>query len=86
MAQEPEPEPELTAGQLMELKQMFALYDKDKSGSISKAELQQALMKTGLSKQEVKDLFAEADESGDGQIELKEFITLMESTGMYSSK
>eukprot|EP00966_Prymnesium_polylepis_P171662 3969211-Prymnesium_polylepis.1 len=39
--QEPEPEPELTATQKAELKQMFNLYDKDKSGLITKAELTQ---------------------------------------------
>ena len=57
---EPEPEPELTAAQRAELKQMFNLYDKDKSGEISKSELQTALLKTGLSKDEIKELFEQA--------------------------
>ena len=46
--------------------------------------LSQALSKTGLSKDEIKELFEGADADGDGSIGLDEFINLMESTGMYS--
>lgn len=45
----------------------------------------QALQQTGLSKTEIKDLFENADTSGDDAINLEEFMELMESTGMYST-
>ncbi|KAL1515888.1 hypothetical protein AB1Y20_002503 [Prymnesium parvum] len=81
---EPEKVQELSSSQRTEMKQMFALYDKDKSGTISKAELHQALQKTGLSREDIKELFDNADTSGDDSINLEEFMELMESTGMYS--
>eukprot|EP00966_Prymnesium_polylepis_P237333 5489215-Prymnesium_polylepis.1 len=60
---------------------MFQLYDKDKSGQISQYELMKALEKTGLSKEEIREVFNDADKSGDGKIGLDEFIGMMEATG-----
>ena len=51
---------------------------------LANTELWQALGKTGLSKDEIKELFEGADSDGDSSINLEEFINLMESTGMYN--
>ena len=42
-----------------------------------------ALKNSGLDKNEIKKLFAEADLDGTGGIDVEEFIKLMEATGMH---
>jgi len=80
---EPEPEPTMTPEQVVEIKKMFKLYDKDKSGLIDKAELLNALKATGLERDEIKEMFEKADTSGDGKIDVKEFTKMMEDTGAF---
>ena len=55
----------------------FNLFDKDQSGSISADELRQLLGRSKTTDPLVKNLIKEADASGDGEIDLKEFKDLM---------
>ena len=62
---------------------IFKLYDKDKSGSLTKAELTKALTNTGLEKDEIEKLFKEYDGDGSSEIDKDEFLKLMHSTGAF---
>jgi len=82
---EPEPEPKagLTDEQQKEIKSIFKIYDKDKSGTITVAELVTALEKTGLEKDEIKDMFKNYDTDENATIDLTEFTKMMVDTGNY---
>merc|ERR1711998_424188 len=71
---------ELTDAQRKEIRAMFALYDKDRSGTIEQAEFRQAMRRCGLDAEETADIFAEADLDGDGHIDFEEFTALMRQT------
>ena len=83
----------LPEDRLMELRETFSMFDKDRNGSISTEELSQVRLhfskKISLdqvlkamgqqpTKMEVKDMIGEADTDGNGAIEFPEFLTLME--------
>jgi Ca2+-binding EF-hand superfamily protein len=54
-------------------------YDEDSNGTLSRAELEKALHRTGVfTLQDIYGLFHEADITGDGQISLQEFRTCFE--------
>merc|ERR1712095_236706 len=59
-----------------EIKQMFALADKDKDGKLSVAEWEQMLVQAGApaDKKEVEKFFAEKDRDFDGRLSLEEFL------------
>ena len=80
---EPEPKAELSADQIKEIKSIFKIYDKDKSGTLTVGELVTALEKTGLEKEEIKEMFKEYDTDKDATINLAEFTELMKGTGNY---
>jgi len=80
---EPEPKPELSAEAQKAIKDIFKLYDKDKSGKLSLNELKKALAKTGIDPDEIKTYFTDYDGNGDGEIDKEEFFKLMESTGAF---
>jgi len=80
---EPEPEPELSETARKEILKIFKLYDKDKSGTLTKAELTKALINTGLEKDEIEKLFKEYDGDGSTEIDKDEFLKLMHSTGAF---
>ena len=82
---EPEPEPKagLTDEQQKEIKSIFKIYDKDKSGTLTVAELVTALEKTGLEKDEIKDMFKNYDTDENATIDLTEFTKMMVDTGNY---
>ncbi|KAJ2729128.1 hypothetical protein IW152_005731 [Coemansia sp. BCRC 34962] len=65
---------------MAEYKEAFALFDKDGDGSITSVELGAVLKASGhvASETELKDMVNEIDADGDGKIDLKEFIALME--------
>lgn len=66
--------------ELEELREAFALFDKDGSGGITRAEMVAILAGFDLTVEpEVLDpLFAEADSNGDGHLQHKEFLALVE--------
>jgi len=69
----------LSDEQLAEFKKVFAEFDKDSSGSISKEEFGAALKKCGFepSQEEVDALMKAADSDGGGTLDLDEFISLV---------
>ena len=62
-----------------ELREAFAVFDKDGNGMISAEELKSALLNLGekLDDHEVKAMIAAADKDGNGQIDYEEFISMM---------
>jgi len=80
---EPEPKPELSAAAKQQIKQLFKLYDKDKSGTLTFAELKKALEKTGVEPDEIKGYMKSYDTDKNDVIDLEEFTALMESTGAF---
>jgi calmodulin len=66
-------------GEDEELRQAFAVFDKDGNGFISSAELRQVMANLGeaLSQEEVDAMIKEADNDGDGQVNFEEFKKMM---------
>lgn len=64
-----------------ELKEVFAVFDKDGDGYISVDELKQALNNLGerLTNEELKAMMEAADEDGDGRINFAEFNSMMKT-------
>ncbi|KAL5334497.1 hypothetical protein BJX70DRAFT_378229 [Aspergillus crustosus] len=62
-----------------ELREAFAVFDKDKSGSISAEELRQVLQSIGddVTDKDVDEMLQLADVNGDGSIDYEEFVKLM---------
>jgi Ca2+-binding EF-hand superfamily protein len=63
-----------------ELKDAFAVFDTDQSGSIDRKELKRLMKKLGqkLSEQELDAMMDEVDTNGDGEISFEEFKALMQ--------
>ena len=70
------PPPEISAEQLEEIKEIFASFDKSGDGVLSKAELRESL-KNCCYCMDVDSYFMEADSSGDGVVDLGEFVKVM---------
>jgi len=79
----------LSAEQKQELKDMFRIIDKDRSGEITVEELKAMFQgsaitgETGVDGDELNSYFAEADFDNSNAINLAEFEKLMVSTGLY---
>lgn len=60
------------------LRRTFKEFDKDGSGTISASELKQALAKCNIniSDADAKGMIQQADKSGDGQIDVEEFLAV----------
>merc|ERR1712216_169187 len=71
---------ELNDEQRREVRSMFVLYDKDRSGTISRYEFRLAMRRCGLDAGEIDEAFAEADADGNKSIDLAEFTELMKRT------
>ena len=54
----------------------FSVFDLDGDGKVTEAELMQTLGKAnvGLTEEKIKQLVAEVDVDGDGELELNEFV------------
>jgi hypothetical protein len=63
------------------LTQMFKTFDKDNSGTIDANELHQMLLYMGVAttENEVKEMIAQVDKNGDGDIDLDEFLMVMKT-------
>ena len=64
-----------------ELREAFAVFDKDGNGFISPEELKSALLNLGekMEDHEIGAMIAAADKDGNGQIDYEEFIAMMRS-------
>ncbi|XP_064614189.1 calmodulin-like [Liolophura sinensis] len=62
------------------LRRTFKEFDQDGSGTISAAELKQALSKCNIkiSDADAKSMIQQADKSGDGQIDVEEFLAVFQ--------
>jgi len=69
-------------------KVVFDMFDQDKSGSISRSELENACSKLGvtLDTEELERVMKTVDEDGNDQIEFDEFLELMKDLGNQSAE
>ncbi|ETS83025.1 Calmodulin [Pestalotiopsis fici W106-1] len=69
----------LTEEQIEQFKLAFDLFDKDKTGDITAAELGEVMRELGLSPSdaELKDMVDEVDVDQNGSIDFNEFLTMM---------
>ena len=69
----------LTEEQVAELKEAFALFDKDKDGTVSTSELGAVMRTTGqnLTEAELEEMINEVDRDKSGTIDIGEFIQMM---------
>ena len=64
------------------LENAFAVFDADKSGTLSATELKDILVREGnnaLSEADAQDIINAVDVNGDGHLSISEFIQLMKS-------
>lgn len=71
---------QLSPNELTQLQQAFHVFDTDHDGVITITELQTVMHKLGQepTREELQDMINDMDENGDGEIDFKEFVTLME--------
>ena len=64
---------------IVEVKNAFRTYDKNRSGSLNESELKRMMLSTGFSftDVEVHSILNLGDKDGDGEIDLEEFLILM---------
>lgn len=80
----PEPErPGLKEDQVAEMRAIFNVYDTDRSSLLSLLELQDALTSCGMSRKEIKELFAKADVDNSGSVSFDEFKEMMASSDLF---
>ena len=82
----PPPKVVLSQEQLDEIREIFNLYDRDRSGSLTVDELSKALASCGMDADEIAQMFGESDENSDGLISFDEFAKLMSSTGLFGTE
>ena len=66
-----------------ELRDVFTVFDKEQSGTISAEELKSVMQVIGekLTEQEIEDAIKMADTTGDGEVDYEEFISFILSSG-----
>ena len=64
---------------LHRLREAFAVFDKEKEGKISAAELRQVISNLGekVDEDEIEDMMKEADRDGSGAIDYAEFVNVL---------
>lgn len=69
-----------------EILQGFKIFDTDKTGKISLANLKQASRMCGvkLNEQELKEMIQEADKDGDNEVDQEEFVNIMLKTNLFT--
>lgn len=69
-----------------EILQGFKIFDTDKTGKISLANLKQASRMCGvkLNEQELKEMIQEADKDGDNEVDQEEFVNIMLKTNLFN--
>ena len=70
---------QLSPEQEDQIKQAWALFDNDNSGTIESSELKDVMRKLGLNPtpEELKDIIQDIDRDNDGSIDYNEFLRLM---------
>lgn len=78
---------ELTATEIAEFREAFALFDKDGDGTISSTELETILKSLGQTptREELQDMINEVDVDGNGTVDFHEFLTMMASKNRTAS-
>ena len=68
-----------------EIQKAFRLFDSDDTGKISFQNLKRVARELGesLSDDELREMIEEADLNGDGEVDEKEFLRIMQKTGLY---
>jgi Ca2+-binding EF-hand superfamily protein len=68
-----------------EIQKAFRLFDSDETGKISFQNLKRVANELGetLSDEELREMIEEADLNGDGEVDEKEFLRIMQKTGLY---
>ena len=68
-----------------ELEEAFRLFDVDNTGKITFKNLKEVVESMGeqLTEQEIMEIIAEADKTGDGEITLEEFIDLIQDNAIF---
>ena len=71
--------PGLSADEIEEIKEAFDIFDVDRSGAISVAELLNAMRSLGFDTKNpaIFQMIADMDEDGNGEIEFEEFLDMM---------
>merc|ERR1711881_305822 len=75
----------LNKDQKDDLLKAFSLFDDDKTGTISLANLKRVAKELGetLSDEELKEVIAESDKDGDGELSVDEFLSIMRKNELY---
>jgi centrin-1 len=70
---------------LEELRKAFRLFDDDETGKISFANLKRVARELGeaLSDEELQEMIDEADRDGDGEVDVEEFLRIMQKTALF---
>ena len=70
---------------LEELRKAFRLFDDDETGKISFANLKRVARELGeaLSDEELQEMIDEADRNGDGEVDVDEFLRIMQKTALF---
>ncbi|GAU87494.1 hypothetical protein RvY_00328 [Ramazzottius varieornatus] len=68
-----------------EIQKAFRLFDSDDTGKISFQNLKRVARELGesLTDEELREMIEEADLNGDGEVDEKEFLRIMQKTGLY---
>merc|ERR1711937_262898 len=68
-----------------DLLKAFSLFDDDKTGKISLANLKRVAKELGetLSEDDLKEVIAESDKDGDGELSVDEFLAVMKKNELY---
>eukprot|EP01083_Nonionella_stella_P255455 876788_1 len=74
----------LTAEEIADLKEAFAMFDTDGNGTIEAKELREVMRQLGQnpSMREIQEMINSVDDNGDGIIDFDEFLILMKSKGI----
>ena len=70
---------------IAEYKEAFDMFDKNKKGTISAADITKIMKNFGypISRKEVEGMVAEMDTSGNGELDFEEFVTFMQKQTQY---
>mmetsp|Transcript_4909 Transcript_4909/g.12229 ORF Transcript_4909/g.12229 Transcript_4909/m.12229 type:complete len:151 (-) Transcript_4909:199-651(-) len=72
------------ADSIEEMREAFQVFDRDKSGSVTAAELKHVMNNLGeiVTDDEVEEMIREADEDGDGELSFDDFLQFIRRKGL----
>merc|ERR1719364_87925 len=70
-----------------EMRETFAVFDRDKSGSVSASELKHVMNNLGeqVTIEEVEEMIKEADADGDGELSFDDFLQFIQKKGLINA-